>query len=408
VEVDLEVESGIVVSASVPMGSSTGTYEAKEVRDPNENGVATAVHNVNTIIGPALGGFNVYDQKIIDNTMIELDGTENKSRLGANAILAVSVATVKAAAASAGMPVFRYLGGTGTHRIPIPVATVIAGGAFSPSPLPFEDYCFVLSGYPAFSKALKVLVEVRNRLQENLVKTFGFLPEIGGALAPGLRTSEEAFEAMLAVIKETGNDGCIQLGLDIAASEFLSADKDSYLFGDKRFSSEELREYYVQMVNDYPISYLEDPFEEDAFLEFLSIKELIQGVEIVGDDLFASSPARISEGCQAEGRGSSSIKAVKAPATAILIKLNQIGTVSEALKAVKLAREVGLNIAVSVRSQETNDNFVADFAVAVDAMFMKVGSPVRGERNAKYNRLLRIEEELGDDFLFGSSYKANS
>jgi enolase len=389
VEVQLSTTRGLRVKASVPSGTSRGRYEAVELWDGGDRfrgkGVLQAVENVNRVITPALEGKEVGPQAEIDRMLIDLDGTPNKRRLGGNAILAVSLACARAGAESEGIPLFRYLGGIGKQRLPYPIATLIAGGEHSPSSLPFEDYLLLFSGFPTFGLALEALVEIRLILGEILKEEFGPVPEVGGALAPPIQETSQAFDLMLDAAKRGGFEGKVFLGLDVAASEIYNQDEDLYSLGDRRLEADALLNEYGQLARKYPLNYIEDPFHQDDFSHFAELTAVLPGRLIVGDDLFVSNPRRLEKGIQLKaGNG-------------LLLKVNQIGTVSEALEAVLLARRNDYAVTVSLRSNETNDDFIADLAVGAGASQIKLGSPVRGERVAKYNRLLEVELELQKD-----------
>ena len=399
VEVTLTLESGQTVSASVPSGTSRGGHEAFELFDGEERfkgyGARKAAANVRMEIAPALKGMSVLDLAAVDKRLIELDGTKDKSRLGANAILPVSVATAKAAAIATGLPVYRYLGGQAATRLPMPIATVIAGGEYSPSALPFEDFLYIVEGFSCFTDALEGLAATRAQLGKLLVKRFGPVADVGGALAPPLRSVHEAFDVMLQAAKDTGCEGRMNLALDVAANELYDAQSGTYALGDKRVSAPELCDVYLNLVKSYPLLSIEDPFHEDDFAAHtdLAAKLAASGSRctVVGDDLFATNPERIVRGIEAKA------------ATELLLKMNQIGTVTEAMHAGKFSQENGLAVTVSLRSNETCDPFAADLAVALGAERIKSGSPVRAERNAKYNRLLHIEEELGTSARFAGT-----
>ncbi len=387
VEVELTTSEGIVAVASSPTGTSRGSYEAFELYDREERyggyGVRNAVRNVNTEILAALRGKSVLDQQAVDRTMIELDGTYNKKRLGANAILAVSVAAAKAAAASQGLPVYRYLGrGRKKPGLPGMVATVIAGGSFSPSGLEFEDYMYVIEGFDTFLDTLEALSAMRSALEKQLSKKYGDIPWDGGALAPPLKDSREAFDYMLDAARSVGCEKYVSLGLDVVGSELYAADCRKYRLHGELMTDDQLLEEYRALCGGYPLRYIEDGFEENAFDSFAKLKRALPDIQIVGDDLFATNDDRLKTGIE------------KDCANGLLLKINQIGTVSEAIKTNDHARDGGYDIIVSMRSGETADDFIADLAVAVGARQVKLGSPVVLERNIKYNRLLRIERDL--------------
>jgi len=395
VEVEIMTEQGIKVEASVPSGTSRGKYEAFELYDGGKRfrgyGVLRAVNNVNKIITPKLFEMDVRNQNKIDQMMQEIDGSTNKSNLGGNAILAVSLAVAKAGAISTSLPLYRYLGELSANRLPMPLATVLAGGKYSPSPLPFEDYILILKGFSSFSDSLEALTETYHYLSDLVKLRFGSVPEVGGALAIPSVNTEDAFDLMLQAIEKGGYRNKILLGLDVAASELYNVNGNYYQIGSKKLKPDELIDYYRELTQSYPLIYIEDPFEEDSFDYFAKLTQTLPGIQIVGDDLFASNPLRIQKGIETKA------------ANTLLLKINQIGTVTETLKAAKLATSNHQEITVSIRSNDTNDSFIADLAVAVNALQIKVGSPVRGERNAKYNRLLKIEKELGSEARFAGS-----
>lgn len=386
VEARVITRRGTEVEASVPSGTSKGRHEAFELYDGGKRyrglGVRKAVENINRVIAPALEGMDAAEQRRIDARLIDLDGTENKQRLGGNAILAVSAACAKAGAASSGLPPYRYLGGLGAPRVPAPMVTVLAGGSHSPSPLPFEDYLLIFGGFPSFPEAVEAVVETRLLLGTMARDRFGAVPEVGGALAPPLKDTRQAFDLLLEAAGRCGYAGKISLGLDAAVNELYVSEKDLYRVGGEEMRAEDLQEHYVRLAKDYPLGYIEDPFHEEDFAHFAALARELPGISIVGDDLYASSPKRIAEGIGLKaGNG-------------VLLKINQIGTVSEALDAAFLALRNDFQVHVSLRSNETNDDFIADFAAAIGARQAKLGSPFRGEKTAKYNRLLKIEEEL--------------
>lgn len=387
VEVQLTTTGGIRVAASVPSGTSKGRYEAFELYDGGTRfrgrGVRKAIENIHRHIAPALKNKPVTHQSEIDSILIELDGTPGKSRFGGNALLPVSVACAKAGALACGSPCFQYLGGISAKHLPIPVATVLAGGEHAPSPLPFEDYLLIPHGFDSFGDSLEALVECRLVLGEKLSEKFGLVPEVGGALSPPIPRTEQAFGLLLNEVESLGFGGKISLGLDAAANELYLPDREAYRIGDEFLTADQLFDYYASLVKNFPFHYLEDPFHQDDFSGFASLTSKLEGIWVVGDDLFASHPARITEGIR------------RRAGNALLLKINQIGTVTESLLAAHLASTNRMKVAVSVRSNETNDDFIAHFAVGIGAHLIKLGSPVRGERNAKYNCLWGIEKELG-------------
>ncbi len=395
VEAEVFLDSGAFGRAAVPSGASTGTHEALELRDGEERrfggkGVLRAVQNVNEIIGPEIVGLESTEQAEIDRILIELDGTENKSRLGANAILAVSMAVAQASAAEAGLPLFAYLGGVGARVLPVPFMNVLNGGAHADNPLDIQEFMIVPCGFGSFSEALRAGAEVYQSLKR-VLKERGLSVSVGdeGGFAPQIKDTREALDLLLTAIERAGYRPGeeIMLALDAAASEFYRDGR--YHLEGRALSAEEMVEFYSELLRDFPIVSIEDPLSEDDWegWETLS-RELGDRIQIVGDDIFVTNVKRIREGLE------------RGIANAVLIKLNQIGTVSETLQAVELAHRNGWRTVISHRSGETEDTFIADLAVAVNSGQIKTGAPCRSERVAKYNQLLRIEAELGPSALF--------
>lgn len=383
VEVEVVTEKGHEGVASVPAGTSTGSYEAFVLIDHEERfsgkGVRKAVRNVNEIIAPALIGQTLDSIEKVDRIMLELDGTDNKSNLGANAILPVSVACAKVRAKAMGLPLYATLTDRKKFRIPNIIATVIAGGEFGVSGLEFEDYLYIFHDFDHFIDQLEALIILRRELENKLKRKYGSFPEDGGALAAPIKTTEEAFNTMLEVAAENKYADKVGLGLDVAASELLE-NSGKYKVGAGALTREELARYYEKLCQDYPLEYLEDGFHEDDIEGFNLIQKFPGHIQNVGDDLFTSNISRL------EMYGKS--------ANGLLLKVNQIGSVSEAIKAAEYANANGIDVTVSLRSGETADDFIADLAVAVGARQIKLGSPVRLERNVKYNRLLKIASEI--------------
>jgi enolase len=375
-------------TASVPIGASKGKYEAKYLFDGGERyggyGVRKAAENINAVIAPELKDKTCLDQGEIDRLLIRLDGTEDKSRLGANAILAVSLAAARAGAETSGLPLYRYIGGQVADSLPLPIATVLGGGKYSPSKLDFEDYLLVFKGFPVFAEALEALVTIYFQLGDLLLKKPGGAPLIGGgAFAPDLRDSREAFELMLEAAEKSGFAGKIFLGIDAVGSDLYDP-RGFYRVGDKRMEPDELMGYYLALAREFPLVLIEDPFHEDDYESFARLTAALPGIQIVGDDLFATNPRRLQKGLG------------KSPAAnTILLKVNQIGTLTEACEVAKMAAGSGFSKIVSARSSDTTDSFIADLAVGLNASQIKIGAPASGEKNAKYNRLLEIEQELG-------------
>jgi len=387
IEVDVVTESGWG-RASVPSGASTGKNEALELRDRDNRysgkGVRKAVHNVNTEIKKAITGMDVRKQREIDMAMLELDGTQNKSRLGANAILGVSLAVAHAASNSLHIPLYRYLGGINTFSMPVPTLNVLNGGKHAGNKLAIQEFMIQPIGAESFSEALRMSAETYHILGDLLSKKYGISAiNVGyeGGYAPPLTNTQDALDALVSAIEEAGYQKKITLGIDAAASEFY---RDGvYSIDGNKLSGEELADYYLDLVKTYPIILIEDPFHEEAFDDFSALTKRLD-IIIVGDDIFVTNTSRLEKGIKNNA------------GNALLLKVNQIGTLSEAFDAARLAHKSRYKVVVSHRSAETEDTTIADISVAIGAELIKTGAPARGERTAKYNRLLRIEEELGD------------
>ncbi len=397
VEVDLVLACGAKGRAAVPSGASTGTREALEMRDnaPNRfsgKGVLNAVTNVNEVIAPEIIGFDAIDQAGLDRTMIDIDGTENKSRLGANAILGVSMAAARAAAECADIPLFRYIGGINARVLPVPMMNVINGGAHAPNNLDIQEFMIVPFGAGSISDAIRMGAETFHTLKKILASA-GLNTAVGdeGGFAPNLKSNEEALEYIVNAIETAGYrpGRDISIALDAAASEFY---KDgAYVFSSegKTLSAQELVDYYESLVSKFPLCSIEDGLAEQDWENWrMMTRRLGDTIQIVGDDVFVTNPDIFRKGI------SDSI------ANSILIKLNQIGTVTETLDTILMAREAGYTTVISHRSGETEDSFIADLAVAVNSGQIKTGSMSRSDRVAKYNQLIRIEETLGIGAVF--------
>ena len=393
IEVEIELESGASGWAAVPSGASTGIHEAVELRDGDESrylgkGVLKAVDNVNEVIGPAVEGLDATDQLGIDSLMIELDGTPNKGRLGANAILGVSMAVARAAADYAGLPLYQYLGAANRRLIPLPMMNVINGGVHAAGNLDIQEFMIIPAGPRSFKEALRIASETFQHLKkifmgENRISSVGD----EGGIAPRLGSNREALDYILRAIESAGYTPGedVWLCIDSAASEFYDTKTGIYTFkaGDKKFDSDGLIEYYEKLVEDYPIVSIEDPLAEDDWDAWAKITAALgDKVQIIGDDIFVTNTSRIARGIEEKSANSS------------LIKLNQIGTVTETLDAIDMTLNNGWGAVISHRSGETEDSFIADLAVATGVGQLKSGSICRGERIVKYNRLLVIEEEL--------------
>ncbi len=375
--------------ACVPSGASTGTHEALELRDKDKRfggkGVLKAVKNVNDKIAPKLMGMDAAAQRSLDMYLLELDGTENKSKLGANAILGVSMACARAAAGFLELPLHQYLGGVNTYKLPVPMMNVINGGKHAGSGLAIQEFLLLPVGADTYHEALRMGVETYHTLGKILKDKYGkSATNVGdeGGFAPSIGTTREALDAMMDAVKKAGYEGKVKLGMDAAASEFFKDGK--YHIDGKDLSRDQLVKYYKGIVKDYPIIVLEDPFAEDDWEGFVAItEEAGNKVTVIGDDLFVTSVKRLRQGID------------MGAANALLLKLNQIGTVSEAFDAATMAFRNKYKVAVSHRSGETCDSIIADVAVALGAEIIKTGAPARSERTSKYNQLLRIEENLG-------------
>jgi len=400
VEADVVLQSGTIGRAAVPSGASTGEHEAVELRDGDKahymgKGVLQAIENVESVLAPELTGMDASNQRLIDQTMLALDGTPNKGRLGANAILAVSMATARAAANELRMPLYRYLGGVHACTLPTPMMNILNGGAHADNNVDFQEFMIMPAGAETFSDALRMGVEVFHTLKDVLKKK-GHNTAVGdeGGFAPSLKSNTEAVEVILEAITQAGYAPGeeIFLALDPAASEFFDSNKNKYVFkkSDKsEHTSEEMTRFWADWIRQYPIVSLEDGLAENDWngWAFLT-KELGDRVQLVGDDLFVTNTEILQRGIE------------QGVANSILIKVNQIGTVSETLEAIDLARRYGYTSIISHRSGETEDTFIADFAVGTGAGQIKTGSASRTDRIAKYNQLLRIEEELGQAAQF--------
>ncbi len=389
VEVEVHTDEAVGM-ADVPAGRSTGEHEAFELRDGGKRylgkGVLKAVENVNKVIGPALKGMDVRMQREIDELMIELDGTEDKSRLGANAIVGVSLAVAKAAANALGIPLYRYIGGPNAIVLPVPLFNFINGGKLAATELDFQEHIIIPVGAETFSEALRMSTEVYYELGRMLAEKYGRhslnVADEGGYTPPGMRDPREAFDWELKAIEELGYGGMFVLGLDVAASHLYDGKEGKYSFMGKMITREELIDFYEDLVKAYPVESIEDPLEQNDFEGFAELTRTL-GIQIVGDDLFTTNIRRLKKGIE------------MGAANALLWKVNQVGTLSEALDAAYCAFRHGYGVQVSERSGQTEDTWLADMSVALNAGQIKTGAPCRSERVAQYNRLLRIEEELG-------------
>lgn len=398
IEVDVVTENGIMGRAAVPSGASTGEHEAVELRDGDKSkylgkGVLKAVDNVNEVIAPEIIGYSIFEQKIIDQLMIDLDGTENKSKLGANAILGVSLAVAKAAAIELDLPLFRYIGGVNAHVLPVPMMNIINGGSHSDAPIAFQEFMIRPVGAPTFSEALRMGAEIFHHLKK-ILKDKGLSTAVGdeGGFAPNFSGgTEEALDAVLKAVEQAGYKAGsdITIAMDCASSEFFVDGKYDYTKfegkGAKIRTSKEQVDYLAELISKYPIDSIEDGCDENDWAGWKMLTEKIgDKCQLVGDDLLVTNVKFLDRAIKEKA------------ANSILIKVNQIGTLSETLAAIEMAHKAGWTAVVSHRSGETEDNTIADIAVATNAGQIKTGSMSRSDRMAKYNQLLRIEEELDD------------
>jgi len=406
IEVDVTTQNGFVGRAAVPSGASTGSYEAVELRD-NDNskylgkGVLEAVKNVNETIALELNGSDVFEQNAIDKLMIELDGTENKAKLGANAILGVSLAVAKAAAQESGQPLYRYIGGVNANTLPIPMMNILNGGSHADNKIDFQEFMVMPVGAESFSESLRWGVEIFHHLK-NVLKKKGYSTNVGdeGGFAPNIGSNEEAVETVLQAIEtagfKPGED--VFIAMDAASSEFYNKETGLYTFhksDNKQMTTEELVNYWVEWTKRYPIISIEDGLDEDDWAGWKALTEAIgDKTQLVGDDLFVTNVTRLQRGI------------TEHIANSILVKVNQIGSLTETINTVSLAQNNGYTSVMSHRSGETEDYTIADLAVALNCGQIKTGSASRSDRIAKYNQLLRIEEELGNNARFlGKNFK---
>jgi enolase len=391
VEVEVALDDGSAARAAVPSGASTGEHEAVELRDGGDRyggkGVEKAVQGVLSELAPAVIGLNADDQRLVDQALLDCDGTADKSRLGANAILGVSLAVAKAAADASGLPFFRYIGGPNAHILPVPMMNIVNGGAHADTGVDVQEFMVAPIGAASFKEALRWGAEVYHSLK-SVLKKQGLATGLGdeGGFAPDIAGTKAALDLISSAIEATGLKlgADVALALDVAATEFYT-DGTGYAFEKQTRTAEQMTEFYAGLLDAYPLVSIEDPLSEDDWDGWVSLTTAIgDRVQIVGDDLFVTNPERLEEGIE------------KGAANALLVKVNQIGTLTETLDAVALAHNNGYRTMMSHRSGETEDTTIADLAVAVGSGQIKTGAPARSERVAKYNQLLRIEEELGD------------
>jgi enolase len=394
VEVEVVLDDGSTARAAVPSGASTGAFEAAELRDEGKRylgkGVENAVKNVNEKIAPIICGFDAQDQRLIDDEMIALDGTKNKSKLGANAILGVSLASARAAAESSDLSFFKYIGGPTAHTLPVPMMNILNGGAHADTNVDIQEFMVAPIGADTFKESLRWGAEIYHSLK-SVLKKQGLATSIGdeGGFAPNLASNRAALDLILEAVEKAGfKPGKeIALAMDVAATEFH--EKGKYNFEGKQLTSDEMIAYYTDLVSSYPLVSIEDPLDEDDWDGWKKMTaQLGAKIQIVGDDLFVTNPERLSRGIENQ------------TANALLVKVNQIGTLTETMDAVALAHRSGYRSMMSHRSGETEDTTIADLAVALECGQIKTGAPARSERVAKYNQLLRIEEELADAAIY--------
>ena len=398
VEVEVVLDDGSTARAAVPSGASTGAFEAAELRDEGKRylgkGVESAVKNVNEKIAPVICGFDAQDQRLIDDEMIALDGTKNKSKLGANAILGVSLASARAAAESSDLSFFKYIGGPTAHTLPVPMMNILNGGAHADTNVDIQEFMVAPIGASTFKESLRWGAEIYHSLK-SVLKKQGLATSIGdeGGFAPNLASNRAALDLILEAVDKAGFKAGkeIALAMDVAATEFH--EKGIYNFEGKKLTSDEMISYYTDLVGAYPLVSIEDPLDEDDWDGWKKLtSQLGSKIQIVGDDLFVTNPERLARGIENQ------------TANALLVKVNQIGTLTETMDAVALAHRSGYRSMMSHRSGETEDTTIADLAVALECGQIKTGAPARSERVAKYNQLLRIEEELADAAIYAGRH----
>jgi enolase len=400
IEVDVTTESGHFGRAAVPSGASTGIHEAVELRDGDKSfylgkSVLKAVENVNTTIFNELVGYDVREQELIDKLLLEIDGTENKSNLGANAMLAVSLAVAKAGAKASNLPLYRYIGGVNASTLPVPMMNILNGGAHADNSIDFQEFMVMPTGASTFSESLRMGVEIFHSLKDVLKKA-GYSTNVGdeGGFAPNIKSNEEAIEIVLKSIENAGYKPGenVFIAMDAAVSEMWNEQEQKYIFhksDNRKLTSDELVEYWAQWCEKYPIVSIEDGMAEDDWAGWKKLTERLgDKVQLVGDDLFVTNVKRLKQGIENQ------------TANSILVKVNQIGTLTETIQAVRMAQNNGYNSVMSHRSGETEDSTIADLAVALNCGQIKTGSASRSDRMAKYNQLIRIEEELGTSAIF--------
>ncbi|BCS94185.1 phosphopyruvate hydratase [Metallosphaera javensis (ex Sakai et al. 2022)] len=389
VRAKVTLESGIRATGDAPSGASKGTREAIELRD-KDGSVKGAVDSINYYISPALTGLDVREQGRIDKLMIELDGTENKSRLGANATIATSIAVAKTASLSMGLEPFMYIGGARTHTLPVPLLNILNGGLHAGNMLKIQEFMIIPAKFDTFKEALvastKIYKTLKSLVTERYGKIYTALGDEGG-ISPPLSVTEDALKLVYEAIKRSGMEGRVFMGMDAAASDFYNPEKGVYEIDNTAKSPDEMIDFYADIASRYPLLYLEDPFEENDFGRYSELQNRIKNVIITGDDIFTTNVKYLRKGIEMKS------------AKGVIVKANQIGTLTETIEFFDLARDNSIKTVVSHRSGETEDSFIADLAVGLNSDFIKTGAPSRGERTSKYNRLLEIENEFGFEYL---------
>ncbi|WP_338601593.1 phosphopyruvate hydratase [Sulfolobus tengchongensis] len=385
IRVFMKTSDGIESFGDAPAGASKGTREAIEIRDDNGLTVKRAIDIVNYIIDPALHGIDVREQAIIDKILIEMDSTENKSRLGGNTTIATSIAALKTAARSLDLEVFKYIAGPRSPKIPIPLLNIINGGLHAGNKLKIQEFIIVPIKFNTFKEALFASIDVYRSLKGLITERYGKLyTAVGdeGGFSPPLEETREALDLIYTSIKNAGYEGRIYMGMDAAASDFFDNKKGKYVIDGKELDGNQLLEFYLSLANEYPIVYLEDPFEENSFDKFSELQSKLKNVVITGDDLYTTNIRYLKIGIE------------KMSTKGVIVKPNQVGTITETMEFTDLARRNSIKLITSHRSGETEDNFIAEFAVGISSDFIKTGAPARGERTSKYNKLLEIENRF--------------
>ncbi|AOL15708.1 phosphopyruvate hydratase [Sulfolobus sp. A20] len=380
----VRTKGGIESFGDAPAGASKGTKEAIEIRDPATLSVKKAVEIVNYVVDPSLHSFDVRDQTKVDNTLIQMDSTENKSKIGGNSMIATSIAVLKTAAKALQLETFQYISGPKYSRIPIPLLNIINGGVHAGNKLKIQEFIIIPANFKTFKEALMASLEIYRSLKNLIAERYGkIFTAVGdeGGFSPPLENTRDALDLLVASIKNLGYEKQVFLGMDAASSEFFNEKKNTYTLDDKEFSPDKLEEYYLQLASEYPIIYLEDPFEENSFEKFSELQSKLKNTIVTGDDIYATNIKYLKTGID------------KKSTRGVIVKPNQVGTLTETFKFIDLARSNSIKTIISHRSGETEDNFIADLAVGVSSDFIKTGAPARGERISKYNRLLEIENK---------------